>query len=45
MLNQDAVDSKTKAKMNSISDEELDNLRKIEPQVCNERLYDLARYI
>lgn len=44
MLNQDAIDSKTKAKMNSISDEALDNLRKIEPQVCNEKPYDVVRY-
>jgi len=29
--------------MGSISDEELDNLRKIETQVCNEKTYDIAR--
>jgi DNA transposition AAA+ family ATPase len=44
MLNQDAIDSKTKDNMRPISDDELDNLRKIEPQTCNEKPYDLVRY-
>ena len=44
MLNQDDIDSKIKADMSPIPDEELDNLRKIEPQICNEKPYDVARY-
>lgn len=44
MLNQDAIDSKAKANMNAIPDEELDSLRSIEPQACNEKPYDIARY-
>ena len=44
MLNQDAIDSKTKDNMRPISDDELDNLRKIEPQPQSEKPYDMVRY-
>lgn len=44
MLNQEISDCKREKNNSVISDEELDNLRKIEPQIETEKPYDMARY-